>query len=509
MSPLLSFFTAANLLDDGMTETRPWEFTPDPDSFEAMRCLPKPTRVERMKNKDTRWNVYSPVGGVSRVLRVSSDNPPARLRGVVCDYDARVDLAGVQSYLSQDKCPVQPNWIEFTLSGNVRLVWVFEREALVTDSLFCADLMQALIDHLGAERLLAGYDPNSAKPAEVWTNGGRWHAHNPTPLPWEFVFGTLRKVGKRLDSARTEIPLEVLEEEVRKRFPGRWQGPFQLDAVGVRFWDEKADCPTGCQVKPDGMLCFTGRVPFLKWDQIFGASWANEQRVLELGKAAGKIHFDGRHYWDLKAGKWCSVAREDVFLQLKAHGISNKARRGQAASDAELVLHHIQNVNRVEGAGPLINQRPGVIEVEGRRVLNISTIRALQPASKKDVTEADFPWTWTFLHGLFASPDALDYFLAWLRRAYIGALEYRRLLGQALFVCGPSENGKTLLCFRYVKPLLGNKFANPYDYFTGATTFNDDLFEAPLLAINDEEATAREEVRQKFLAKIKSFVVNP
>src|SRR5262249_31154860 len=36
-----------------------------------------------------------------------------------------------------------------------------------------------------------------------------------------------------------------------------------------------------------------------------------------------------------------------------------------------------------------------------------------------------------------------------------------------------------------------------------------ELFESPLLALNDEEATTREETRQKFLARLKSFVVNP
>src|SRR5262249_7356741 len=146
--------------------------------------------------------------------------------------------------------------------------------------------------------------------------------------------------------------------------------------------------------------------------------------------------------------------REDVVLALKNHGVSSKARRGETASDTEQVLHHINSVNRVDGAGPLINQKPGVVYLDGRRILNTSTLRALQPATKLIVTPDDFPWTWQFLNGLFDRPDlhALEHFLAWLRRGYKAAYEFRRLLGQAVFLCGPAENGKTLLCYRYIKP---------------------------------------------------------
>src|SRR5438309_2495325 len=160
---------------------------------------------------------------------------------------------------------------------------------------------------MGVAILLPGYDAASQKPTQVWTNGGEWYEITKTPLSWELICGVAADAGKKCDFAHAEIPLETVAAEVARRFPGKWQGEFKLDALGVRFWDETADCPTGCQVKPDGMLCFTGTKGFVYWREIFGIDWTNEQRALHLGRAAGDTYFDGRGYWQCVGGVWRSV----------------------------------------------------------------------------------------------------------------------------------------------------------------------------------------------------------
>jgi hypothetical protein len=57
-------------------------------------------------------------------------------------------------------------------------------------------------------------------------------------------------------------------------------------------------------------------------------------------------------------------------------------------------------------------------------------------------------------------------------------------------------------------PLMGGRSSNPWDYFTGRTTFNDDIFECYLLAVNDEECPRDERERRKVESKIKSFTAN-
>jgi hypothetical protein len=145
---------------------------------------------------------------------------------------------------------------------------------------FCQALIQTFFDKLGVPSLLAGYDANSVKPAEVWTNGAIWYDVRPTPLVWDYCFGVVCFVSKQTSLFnKGEIPLEIIAKEVQGRFPNRWEGDFRLDALGKRFWDATADNATGCQVKPDGMLCFTGTEPFVKWDQIFGRLWTEGQLV--------------------------------------------------------------------------------------------------------------------------------------------------------------------------------------------------------------------------------------
>lgn len=510
---LISFFQATNVKTGDLSEGYPWDFFPAPERVAEVRSMKKADRRAWMAKESTVWNAYSCVRGTAANARCSKDNPPAGLRGLVVDYDMETDVDTVIKYLNQCAPEFLPNFIEITLSKNVRLVWVFEREILIPNNKFCRALIEVFLQKTGAPTLLSGYDDKSADPFQIWTNGGEWFTVKEQPMAWPTVFGILSGVSKKMEFGRGDIPLEIIAEEIAKRFPKRWQGPFQLNNIGLRFWDASADNPNGCQIKPDGMLCFTGHTGFMTWDSIFGVTWCNEQRATNVGKIAGETYFDGHNYWEMRGTLWTSVERQDVIMRLRTKGVSSNIPKssGETASDADRVMTFIQDMNFIRGAAPLINQRPGIVTLDGNRILNISTVRALEPAVLAAVPERDFPWLWEFLNGLFDRPELnpLDYFLAWLQRAYAAGYHYRKAMGQAVFLCGPKENGKTLLCYKVIKPLLGDKMANPYDYFTGVTHFNSELFESPLLAINDEEATSRDETRQKFSARIKSFVVNP
>ncbi len=393
----------------------------------------------------------------------------------------------------------------------MRLVWVLERELLVNGSEGCRQFIECAFAKMDIPYLIGGYDINSEKPAQVWTNGGEWHPVNPNPMPWKTVMGIAAQSTGKSSSFSSEISIATIAEEVKKRFPNKWQGEFELDQLGVRFWDPQADNATGCQLKPDGMLCFTGTVPSMSWAQLFGREWVDSQRIVHLGKAAGEIYFDGKRYWSKINSAWLDKAREDAHLALRASGLSGVAHKRQTLSDADRVLQFIQTINRVDGAAPLINFAPGLVEYEGRRILNSSQIKALEPSEKEDVTPTDFPWIWEFISGLLAEPNrgSVDHFLAWLQRYYRSQYHYRRDLGHALFLCGPKENGKTLLAMKIIKPLVGDRATNPYDYFTGMTQFNSDILSVPLLAMNDESAPERESVKDKLISSIKSFTVNP
>ena len=508
---LLPFLCAKNLTEQTLVEEAPWEYQ-IPEAENWLKKLSKPKRRQTLLKSATVWNCYTAVKGIAPNLRISKTNPPKYLCGLVADYDSVSSVTEVLGKINQGKDAQAPNFVEVTLSNKIRLVWVFGKPILVPSSEFCQELIKAFFSALGVPTLLAGYDPCSTRPTEMWTNGGVWHVTNAPGLSSEFCFGVVCSVSKKTSLfANGEISLDVIADEVQKRWPGRWQGDFKLDAQGKRFWDEKADNATGCQVKPDGMLCFTGTEPFRKWEQLLGRQWCEEKRILNLGKAGENMLFDGKNYWEPQADKWLSVARVDALLHLTGRGLSNKVLKDATQSDAERVLNHIQTVNRVVGAAPLINYPAGIVDMEGERILNIADMRPVQPVKGATGTLMDFPWVSEFLNGLFPRMEdrPLDHFLVWLCRAYRSMLEHKSFMGQAVFICGPRNNGKTLLCIRIVKPLLGNKIANPMSFLEGSTDFNSELFHAGLLAINDEDSPATEAARRRMNAKLKGLVVNP
>lgn len=508
----IPFFAAANLVESSMEEMRPWDF----NISEAENWPKKMKKAERRRallNTTAVWNCYSAFRGFAPNLIVSKTNPAAGLRGIVVDYDAISSIETVLGYLEQMPESLRPNFVEISLSNKIRLVWVFEREVLTPSTEFATELLKTFFAKLGIPTLLPGYDAaGSLKPTERWTNGAIWYSVKEEPLPWVYCFGVTCEVSKKSKLfEQSTIPLQTIADEVQKRWPGRWQGDFALNALGQRFWDETADNPTGCQVKPDGMLCFTGKEPFVKWESLFGTDWVETQKILNLGAAGEGIFFDGKGYWEQSAMGWVQIQRTDIILRLKGRGLSDITAKGETQSDVERVLDHIQQHNRIAGAAPFINYEPGLLEVGGQRFLNVANLATTTPISGTGDPDKDFPFIASFIKGLFARPELgpLDHFLTWLKFGHHAFLNYERHVGQAIFLCGPKNNGKTLLCDRIVAPLLGNRTANPMEYLTGNTAFNDELFHSGLLSINDEDAPRSDGERSKMLARLKSFVVNP
>jgi hypothetical protein len=266
---LRPFYTAHNLVDTRIVETCPWDFNPGKGPLAEARGIPKKERAKWITNAATVWQVYSAVAGAVPDKRVGKSNPAAVVRGLVVDYDLKLGSTQVNKLLKQIAPEFQPQFVETSLSQKIRLVWVFERPMPVRDSKHAGVLLSALIQKMKLHTLLPGYDAASAKAEQVWTNGGAWRRWRREPLAWKLVFGYAIDAFAKLPSAAQEIPIAAVADEVMTRWPDRWQHrEFKLNALGVRFWDPVADCPTGCQVKPDGMLCFTGPAGFKSWRDL-------------------------------------------------------------------------------------------------------------------------------------------------------------------------------------------------------------------------------------------------
>lgn len=511
----LPFYVSPNLTEKRASVGEPWNFHPGPEVLAKIRSLPKTERRAWSTRAGTVWSCYTSVKALAPSLRLSKDNPPTAIHGFVADYDFKSSFEEVCRHIEQLPIELRPTFLEKSLGEKWRAIWVLERPLLCISYEHCTALLRALGKLFQAATLLAGFDEASYTPTQLWTNGCEWFDVSPTPVPWTVLTGVAADVSKKVSTGSTEIPIEKIAEEVKKRFPDRWIGEFKLDAQGVRFWDPAADCPTGCQVKETGMMCFTGNAPFVRWTEIFGAHWCAEQRALNLGKAAEAIYFTGREYWEFIDGQWLPSPRGDIVLRLKNRGLSDKTPKGMTVSDVERVLCHIQMQNRVNGAAPLINYPSGLVQLTGRRLLNTAYLTFPEYPADATGDFSQFPLIWEVLNTIFVQREGSkthprDHFLAWLQRG-IRALRYheRLLLGQTVFLCGAKNAGKSLLGYQLLEPLLGGKSSNPIEYFKGQTTFSEDLLQSGLLMINDEAPPRNEGERSSFAHAMKGWVVNP
>jgi hypothetical protein len=105
--------------------------------------------------------------------------------------------------------------------------------------------------------------------------------------------------------------------------------------------------------------------------------------------------------------------------------------------------------------------------------------------------------------------DQLEYLLGWLQIAFIALVTMSFIPGQIPVFAGPANCGKTLIQTKIITPLLGGRDAKPYQYMTGLTQFNSDLFKGEHLIISDENPATRIEERRAFGAAIKNLIVEP
>ena len=111
----------------------------------------------------------------------------------------------------------------------------------------------------------------------------------------------------------------------------------------------------------------------------------------------------------------------------------------------------------------------------------------------------------TFIAGLQRQKfDQRLYLYGWLKIAF-EALSARRLRpGQLLVLAGIDDCGKSLLQ-NLITLIFGGRAARPYQFMTGLTPFNSDLFEAEHLMIEDEQASFDIRSRRNFGAQLKNI----
>jgi hypothetical protein len=200
---------------------------------------------------------------------------------------------------------------------------------------------------------------------------------------------------------------------------------------------------------------------------------------------------------------WIPINENSVKRHLKAAGYLHPQSKGGYATPMEQCLNQIQIKNCVSYAAPLSGHDAGFYQINGKKILVTSSPKFIEPVP------GEFPVLAQLMENMFVT-DAKDqrpYVYGWLK-VHVEALRARKWRQhQAFAMCGPVDCGKSLFQ-NLMTVLFGGRAAKPYQYMIGETTFNEDLFEAEHLMIEDDAESTHHALRKTFGAHIKAFAVN-
>lgn len=498
----------------------PWDFKPEHAIPENVR-EDKEARDAWINNPKTQHHVYTFCEGINPNLRISKaraegeGNPIHSLSALVADFDAKADAGFVQGCIA--KLPYKPNWVENTLSGHWRYVWLLEAPIFFPSYEFAVHFLASFKEIAFDVSLgMVGFDePAWRAPEKLWTNGCDWSPIHDEKISKEITLGWMEKAGRtfKFENLGASVPLEDVAKKLAEVFPkfAEWPGEFTLGSHGPTFWIEASQSPKSATVRETGMQTFSANATkaFYLWADLLGAAFVKEFEAEKLGKAIEGVHFDGKSYWRRDpANLWISCDKAEMNLSLRAtRRLSAKPGKG-GLSEVDHALNFIHDHQRIDSASPHVFQPGGVIIRNGVKYLNISAVRVLAPAPGIAVWGPDgpFPWLSQFLSRLL-TPEQCEVLLCWLAWAYQGFYQCKPESGHVLFIAGPVEVGKTLLNRAIIATLFGG-FAEAGPFLLGDDNFNSELFSRGYWAGDDDDAGTDANRLRKWTSGIKRVSAN-
>lgn len=526
------FFSIPNLSASTVAKLdAPWDYKETTLPTEITRARDKEAYRSFCNSFTTKHAFISMYEGVDPNLRVSADagNPAYRMHGIVVDYDASTTPDMVQSRRAKPIVEFSPAYVCDTFSGNIRLIWMFEKPMLISNGAQLKKFILYLSRKLKLNKWFGGLDTaafgNANQYYEIGTN---WRPFiqgsvisSSVAEFWLFEAGKDIIITDKRDSIY-DIPLELVAEEMSKRFPNRWSGPFEIGRRGVRFWDPVADNTTAAIVRKDGMQCFTGGIPFVSWKDIFGFTFVEKFAAEKFSRILENSCYDGRTFWVCRDKKWAEISKEDFTQFLRVQGLSS-SRPGGGPSEIDRLEIDIKINKAVKSALPFIHFPPGIVVHKNERFLNYSAISCLTPAPPVspnpmswDDGKTFFPWVHEFFSNFFDGEGnypllqdkiQLSHFLAWLKHFYEHGLEKSPRSGQVVIIAGLAGIGKTLLSNKLMSMLVGGH-EDGSSFLVEGSPWSDHLCEMPLMVIDDDLPGADHKTQLRFTSLLKKVVAN-
>jgi hypothetical protein len=507
----MKLFAIPNLSASSAEEVQPWEFKP---SKESQSKKDKPSFIEWGQHPGTRHCYFSAFEGTIPSLRVNvNDNPPVYLHGFVADYDTEITENMWDTLPSRCKMEFLPAWGSSTFSKGARLVWEFEKPLLLTNWAVTKIFLKLAAKKMNLKSLLPGFDEAfCSKPDQYYEVGRDWRHLSSDVVPEQLLWAWVSQAGDgHQEKAQVKIPIEEVAKEVQNRFPGKWNGPFELKRRGVRFWDPDADNSSAAVVRENGMQCFTGTQGFVPWAAIFGQNWVDRYAADSLGEILADWWYDGRNYWtkDPTTHTWFSCVKDDFRLLCKVrYGLNSLAGKANA-SEVDNLMFQIQHMKRVDGVIPRVHFPDGAVFEGNKRFLNNSTVKCLAPAEGTRAWGEHFPWLARFFDTFFVTDMQKEVFMSWLSWFYTNASRQRPRSGQAMFIAGDKGAGKTFLSTVIIASLVGGHHDSRAFLVGEGGNFTDYIMESPLLTMDDAEPANNPRMHSKFSNIVKRMVANP
>lgn len=509
---MAKFLSLENLSHQSMTACNPWEFVP-PFEVPAQIRHDKESRQDWYHTAGMKWQFYTAVEASNPNQRCGKDNPPRLLWGFVVDYDIAIPDERINEAIAAMK--IKPTWIERSLGGNIRLVWVFEKPLMVDGRDFCIALLQAAKKWLNIDLLPSPDEPAFVNPNQTYCNGGVWRPTGFPPLKETELQPFYVKVArdfKFVSADLNDIPLDAVEARCKEIYPNyTWPNEFIEGAQGPSFWIPESTSPLSAIIKKDGIFTFSAHAVknFYTWSEICGKEFCRQFSDNAMTKATLGIYYDGHNYFKKVKDNYESVTEASLHRYLKVICRVSAKMDKSGSSPMEQAFTHIEEENRVSGAGPHTFRPQGVIDLMGKKYLNTYRNRVIKPAEGTQVwgPNGNFPFLSALLDRLFNPMSQLPKFLAWWKYYYESALYLKPRSGQIVFLMGGVNVGKTLLNQKCVGASVGG-CVDAKRMLVEGVAFNDHYYDQPHWCVDDESGVENANSQNRFAAVIKGCTAN-
>lgn len=509
----MPFYYTQNLVEKQTFPGNPWEFQLTETITEQIR-KDKNARQNWYQNVSTRHCFYSAIEPYNPNCRVSrEDNPPRFIHAFHADFDVAIPEERVQEAIRA--MGIKPTWVERSVGGNVRLVWIFARSIPIDTYEFAVFVLQQARKWLNLD-LLPGLDEGAwESPTRLLCNGCEWRETGHGPIPEAKLQAFFVECGMKYrfqSKADVDVPLDRVETALKAKYPefASWPGEFIEQTQGPTFWVPSSTSPMSAIVKRDGMFTFSAHADkvFYSWSDLLGPEFIKNFSDDAISNATLDIYWDGKNFHRKIEGIYSSLAKDELLNYFEVScGLTTDTGKGKK-NLVKLALEHIYTKNRVFNAFPYVFRQPGIIEYQGRKCLNTYLHRLIQPAT--DSTQwgrhGNFPWISALAEALFAAVP-LDHYRAWIKYFYECGLNFNPQPGPMIFVMGEVECGKTL----FNRQIIGRAVGGFYDaekYIMGESSFNEHMLHVPLWCLDDDTVSDNGRSHADAQARIKKTVAN-